>query len=105
MTACLIYITAPNAEEAEAIGFDLVQRRLAACANILGESTAIYHWNGKIEKGKEIILIVKSTNILLNQLTQRVVELHSYECPCVITVPIVDGFVPFLEWITKETEE
>ncbi len=104
MSVCLVYITASNAAEAISIGRDLVERRLAACANVHGPITSIYRWQDEIKQDQETILIAKTTLDLVERVTERVVEIHSYECPCVVSVPITGGYSPFLEWIDVETD-
>jgi periplasmic divalent cation tolerance protein len=103
MGACFCYITAGSRDEALAIGRALVEARLAACANVLDGMTSVYHWRGAIEQAKEAILIVKTRAELVGPLTERVRALHSYECPCVVALPITDGNPAYLAWIDAET--
>jgi len=104
MSVCMVYITAESIEEAEIIGRNLVSRKLAACVNIIDNMKSIYHWEGKIESSKEIIIIAKTKNALVNELTEHVKNLHSYDCPCIVTLPIQDGNTEFLNWIRDETK-
>jgi periplasmic divalent cation tolerance protein len=99
----LIYITAENTDEARAIGRALVEARLAACANVLGPMTSIYRWEGVVQEGEEAVLIAKTTAALVEALTAKVQELHSYECPCVVALPVEGGNPAFLDWIAAET--
>jgi periplasmic divalent cation tolerance protein len=99
----LIYITTASIEEAEKIGMALVQEKLAACANILPGMRSIYRWQGKIEQGKECVLIVKTRRHMFDALQTRVKALHSYDCPCIVAFDIVAGYKPFLDWIAAET--
>ena len=99
----LIYITAENTDEARAIGRALVDARLAACANVLGPMTSIYRWEGAVQEGEEAVLIAKTTAALVEALTAKVRELHSYDCPCVVALPVEDGNPAFLDWIAAET--
>lgn len=101
--ARLIYITTDGAEEARLIGRALVEARLAACANVLGPMTSIYRWEGAVQEGQEAVLIAKTTASLVDALTARVRALHSYECPCIVSVPIDGGNSDFLDWIAAET--
>ena len=100
--ARLVYMTAQNPAEAERIGRTLVEERLAACVNILGGMTSIYRWEGEIATDQECAFIAKSNADLIDRLTSRVVELHSYECPCIVAVPIAGGHDEFLNWIERE---
>ena len=99
----LIYITTDGAEEARAIGRALVEARLAACANVLDPMTSIYRWEGAVQEGREAVLIAKTTAALVDAVTARVRELHSYECPCIVALPVDGGNPDFLDWIAAET--
>jgi periplasmic divalent cation tolerance protein len=65
---------------------------------------SIYHWEGKIETGEEVIMIAKTKKALVNELIENVKTLHSYDCPCVVAIPIIDGNQDFLKWIRNETK-
>ena len=104
MSECIIYITTSSMEEAEIVGRNLVSKRLAACVNIIDNMKSIYHWQGKIETGNEVIVIAKTKNELINELTENVKTLHSYECPCIVAFPIIGGNEDFLKWIRDETK-
>jgi len=99
----LIYITTDGPDEARAIGRALVEARLAACANVLGPMTSIYRWEGAVQEGEEAVLIAKTTAALVDALTAKVRELHSYDCPCIVAVPVDGGNPAFLEWVAAET--
>jgi len=103
MTHCLIYMTAPNEAEAASIARILVEERLAACVNIMGGMRSIYCWEGEIQEDAEFVLIAKTRRDLASALTDKVREIHSYDCPCVVTLAI-DGENPaFLDWIDAGT--
>ena len=104
MSICMVYITVESTEEAEIIGRNLVARRLAACVNIIDNMRSIYHWEGKVDSGNEVILIAKTKNALVNELTEHVKTLHSYDCPCIVTLPIEDGNIDFINWVRNETK-
>jgi periplasmic divalent cation tolerance protein len=99
----LIYITMNGADEARRIGRALVEARLAACANIIDPMTSVYWWEGKVQEGRETVLIAKTTAAQVDALTQKVRELHSYDCPCVVALPVDGGNRAFLDWIAAET--
>ena len=99
----LLYVTAENREEAVAIGRELVEERLVACANVLDGMTSIYHWKDAIEQTGEAILLLKTRQELVPRVIDRVQVLHSYDCPCVVELPIKSGNPAFLRWITDET--
>jgi len=100
--ASFVYITAADRNEALSIGRALVAERLAACVNILDGMTSLYWWNDKMEQGQEAVLIAKTNDELVGRLTQRVRELHSYDCPCVVSWPIAQGNADYLRWIEAE---
>jgi len=103
MKYSLIYITARDKAEAKKIGRVLVKERLAACVNIWDHMESIYWWKGKMEEGKEAVLIAKTRQAKVKPLIQRVKELHSYVCPCIVALPITHGHRPFLDWLAGET--
>ncbi|MBI9077248.1 MAG: divalent-cation tolerance protein CutA [Desulfatibacillum sp.] len=104
MDAILVYMTAPNMDEARAIASALVEERLAACANVLPHMESVYQWKGKMERDSEVVVIAKTKASLADRLTARVLELHSYEVPCVVTMPVTGGNPAFLAWIDGETQ-
>ena len=95
----LVYVTTGSEDEAATIARKGVDERLAACANIIGGIRSIYRWKGKIEDDKEILLIAKTPAGGQNRLVRRIHELHSYEVPDIISLPIVTGHEPYLEWV------
>ena len=103
MSYSLIYITAADAEEAKALGRALVEARLAACANVLPGTVPIFWWEGEVQEGSEAALIAKTRAPLVDKVIEFVKERHSYECPCVVALPIEKGNPAFLEWIAEET--
>ena len=103
MPESFIYATCADAEEAEAIGAMLVEKRLAACVNILPGMRSLYWWRGKVERAEEAVLVAKTRTELVEALTRAVKEAHGYEVPCVVSLPITGGNRDFLEWIGAET--
>ena len=103
MAQTLIYVTAGSRNEALAIARDLVNSRLAACANILAGTTSVYHWEGEVCEEDEVSLILKTRDDLVERLIEKVKDLHSYDCPCVVALPISSGNAAFLDWIDSET--
>jgi len=98
-----IYVTASSGEEAEKIAIAAVEERLAACANVLGASRSFYHWNGKLERGEEVVLVLKTVERLEEPLIRRIRELHTYECPAIVVLPVLGGNEAFLQWVRAET--
>jgi len=95
----LLHITCKDSEEAKTIGRILVEEKLAACINILKDVHSIYRWKGKIEEAEEAVLLAKTRADLVPKLIERVKELHSYDCPCVVALPITEGNEEYLEWV------
>jgi periplasmic divalent cation tolerance protein len=104
MTACFCYVTAGSKGEALRVGRALVEEQLAACANVLDGMTSVYWWQGALEQADEAMLIVKTRAELVDRLTARVRELHSYDCPCVLSLPIMGGNPDYLAWIAAEAQ-
>ena len=105
MEALIVYITAPNEEEAAKIAKILVEERLAGCVNIVKDIRSIYSWQGKLEDEKEVLMIVKTRLKLFSALTSKVKELHSYTVPEIIAMPIVDGSEDYINWLQKATRK
>ena len=103
MPAATVYVTAANMEEARSIARTMVNEKLAACANILGEISSVYVWQGDVQEDREMAIILKTRQDLVDALTSRIKEIHSYDCPCVTAHPVTGGNVEFLEWIASET--
>jgi len=100
-----IYITASSVDEARSIGKELVSSRVAACANIIDNINSIYWWEGEIQDDKEAILILKTRDSLVPELIEKVKSIHSYDCPCIVSLPILEGNKPFLDWVYNETKQ
>jgi len=103
MDASLLYITAQNSEEAKILGTALLEDRLIACVNIVAGIQSMYWWNGSIASDTEVLCIAKTKTSLVPEVIAKVKTLHSYACPCVVALPIIDGNAEFLAWIAHET--
>jgi len=103
MEIFFVYVTAADGAEAELIARTVVEERLAACANMLGATKSVYWWEGQVCEGEEVALVLKTSNGRKSELVSRIRQLHSYDCPCIACLPIVDGNPDFLEWINSET--
>ena len=104
MSAKLIYVTTPSREAAEQIAETTVCERLAACANIFDGVLSLFHWDGKLCRENETVLMLKTTQEQCDALMARIKELHSYECPCIVSLPIENGNPDFLKWISDSVE-
>lgn len=100
----LVYITTENKDEAKTIGQQLVENRLAACVNIVDGMESMFWWNGQVDSDQETILIAKTVIDLVPKLTDKVKEIHSYDCPAVLSIPVQpgEGNAEFIEWLRKE---
>jgi periplasmic divalent cation tolerance protein len=103
MAVFLCYVTAGSRDEALVIGRAVVEERLAASANVLDGATSIYWWQGALRQADEAVLILKTRGELVERLTARIRQLHSYQCPCVVALPIAAGNPAYLDWIAGET--
>ncbi|RJQ21052.1 MAG: divalent-cation tolerance protein CutA [Nitrospiraceae bacterium] len=100
----VVFITAPHEDLAASIARALVESRLAACANIIKGIRSIYAWQGKIEDDSEVLMIVKTRRELFDALSAKVKELHSYEVPEIIALPVTAGSEDYLKWLRESTE-
>ncbi len=105
MKTNFIYMTAGNKDEAMAIGKELVTSRLAACVNILDNMNSLYLWQGEIQDDREVVMIAKTTEDRIPELIEKVRSMHSYDCPCIVSLPVAGGYQPFLDWIAKEVKD
>jgi periplasmic divalent cation tolerance protein len=100
----LVFITTSSSQEAEKLGKAMVEKKLAACGNIISDIRSIFWWNNSIETEEEALLILKSRAVLFSELITAVKSLHSYEVPEIIGLPIIAGSKEYLRWIDEETQ-
>ncbi|MFC2163459.1 divalent-cation tolerance protein CutA, partial [Acidobacteriota bacterium] len=100
----LVISTVPNEEEGKTIAEKIVAERLAACVSLSSAVQSFYWWQGKISSDGEFMLFVKTRNDLYPKLEQRIRELHSYDVPEIIALPVCQGSQTYLDWIAKETK-
>ena len=105
MEPLLIITNCPDEEVANAIALALVEEKLAACVNILPRVQSVYRWQGTVESASEIPLLIKTTSARYAALESRIRELHPYEVPEIIAVPITRGLPAYLNWLAGETLE
>jgi len=99
-----VLITAPNEEEAAKISRTIVEESLAACVSIIRSVRSIYRWQGRVEDESEVLMIAKTKRALFDRLKGRIKELHSYEVPEIIGLPVIEGSKQYLDWLSQETE-
>lgn len=102
MSAVSVYCIFADAEEAERIGRAVIDERLAACINILGECRSIYRWQGAIETAAEVPAILKTTAQVADALIARIAALHSYDVPCIAVWPIDKLLLDYAQWVESE---
>lgn len=100
-----VYMTTGSPEEAQRIGRTLVEERLCACVNILPQMLSVYRWQGAVEQGRESVMIAKTRADRFQDLATRVRELHSYDTPCIVELPLGRGDVPYLDWLMRESTQ
>ena len=98
----VIYITTGTDEEAQKVAEELLKQRKAACVSILPGVSSIFWWQDKLDSDQEILLIVKTKASLVDEIVRLVTEIHSYDVPEIIALPIMGGNRDYLEWIGKE---
>jgi len=101
--AVVVLSTAGTRDEAERLATALVEERLAACVNLVPEITSIYRWQGEVERAGEVLMVIKTRRALASRLIARLRELHSYDVPEAIVLPIAAGARPYLAWLLAET--
>ena len=101
----LVLTTLPASADAAAFGARLVDERLAACVNVLPPMESVYRWQGAVERGTERQLIMKTTGDRLSALRKRIGELHPYEVPELLVLPVIEGSNAYLRWITDSTHD
>jgi periplasmic divalent cation tolerance protein len=102
--AVFVYTTHPSLVEAEKVGRAIVERRLAACVNILPGMVSHYWWQGTLERGEEVVMIIKTRASLAEPVRAAVKEMHSYDTPAILVLPIESVDQGYLSWILAETE-
>ena len=99
MAPIIVFVTATSKGEARRIAKNLLEKRLIACANILDPVESHFYWQGKIDKANEVLMLLKSDQKLFTKLSKAIKEIHSYDVPEILAVPILEGFPPYLEWL------
>ena len=100
---CVVFVTCGVGAEAERLARALVDERLAACVNAVPAVVSTYRWEGRVQSATETLLVIKTRRDRFEALRARVAELHSYDTPEVIALPIEAGHAPYLAWVTQET--
>ncbi len=100
----ICYVTLPDKETANIMAHTLLDERLIACANILGEVVSIYDWEGRRAQESEVVMLLKTSCAKQETVMQRVAALHPYEIPCIVCVDVPQVYPSFAQWVIKATE-
>jgi len=100
----VVLVTSSSEGEAEKLAARLVEEKLAACVNIIPTSS-LFRWEGKLSREKEMLLVIKTRNSRFEDLEKRVRELHSYQVPEIIALPVVAGSEEYLDWVAENVSE
>ena len=100
----LVYMTAGSKDEALTIGKALVAKKLAACVNVIDQMNSIFEWEGEVQHDAEVVLIAKTAESRVPELIETVKAEHSYDCPCIVCLPVSNGNPDFLEWIGQSVK-
>jgi periplasmic divalent cation tolerance protein len=101
----LVFCTCPDEPTGAGIAEALVVERLAACVNRVPSLTSVYLWQGKVERDTEVLLLIKTTDARFNALRERLCELHPYELPEIVAVPVAKGLPDYLQWVSTCTAD
>ena len=103
MNFIVVFATTPTKEDAKKIARKIVDEGLAACVSIVDEVKSIFYWEGKIEKAREAMLIIKTRNEKFNQLMDHIKSIHPYTVPEILAIPILAGNPEYLKWVEDST--
>ncbi len=101
-TPLVVFCTCETPDEASRIADTLVEERLAACVNVFPPVRSIYRWQGAVEDTQETLLLIKTVQERFRALQDRILELHSYDTPEIIALPIAEGSAPYLSWLREQ---
>ena len=96
----VVLTTCSSAEEAGRIAQALVEKRLAGCVNVVSSIRSVYRWEGRVNDEPEVLLVIKTSRTLFDQVRRTVEKLHSYQVPEVICLPVIDGAPNYLNWLS-----
>jgi len=100
----VVLVTVPNLDDGCTLARRLVSERLVACGNVIPGLTSVYRWEGEVQEEREALVMLKTTAAALPDLKTRVMELHSYDVPEFLALPVTDGLDPYLRWISGEVD-
>lgn len=97
----IVYVTVPNDETARSMSQEILKQKLAACINAIPQMTSSYWWEGRIEESQEIVLLIKTRLDCFDNLCSYILQVHPYEIPCILKLPIIGGNPTYLNWIDE----
>ena len=100
-TPLIVLCTCPDGTAADAIASALLEAGLAACVNRIDGVESLYRWEGTIQRDQEVLLLIKTTAVAFGEVEDAISDLHPYELPEIIGVPVTQGSAPYLDWLTK----
>lgn len=98
----MVFTAMPNGAQAAKLGRTLVRNRTAACATVVPGVRSFYRWEGKMVEGREVLLILKTTDKQYSALEKSIRTVHPYDVPEIIALPICNGFTPYIAWVLSE---
>jgi periplasmic divalent cation tolerance protein len=101
MKNIVVLVTAANNKEAEKIAGGLIFHKLAACVNIVPKVDSLFRWQGKVDRAKEVLLVIKTKGTAFGKIVSLVKKLHSYDVPEIIALPIIKGEKKYMEWLNE----
>jgi len=101
--SCLIISHFPDVQSAEQVAYQLVQQRLAACVNVMSPCVSVYRWEDEVQQENEVPVMIKTKSALAGQVRDCILDLHPYELPEIIQVPILHGHPAYMQWISDVT--
>jgi periplasmic divalent cation tolerance protein len=101
----VVLVTVPDAETGRALARQVVEERLAACGNVIPGLRSVYRWAGEVKEDSEAMVLFKTTEGAIPQLEKRVLELHPYEVPEFLALPVIHGHTPYLRWVRGEVAD
>ena len=102
-TVMTVLMTAPDRETGRSVAARLVEERLAACGNVLEGVTSVFWWEGAVQDEPEVLVILKTTRAHADRLTERIREVHPYDVPEVLALPVERGLQEYMDWVRDET--
>jgi periplasmic divalent cation tolerance protein len=102
---CVVFVTVPDVDAGCRLARRVVQEHLAACGNVIPGLTSVYRWKGEVQEEGEALVLFKTTMAGLDDLEKRVLELHPYDVPEFLSIPVADGHAPYLKWVREEVAE